>query len=231
LSLEGEVVSDVTIKPKRIRFRDLKKSEKAFREVSITLRNPDKVKISSVTIENNDFEVLHKSSDPKKGAQYEVVFHGSAKLGIISTTMRIFVQGLEKPYRDIPVEAHISGNLRYSKKMFFFNKSEVFPSKKIVISTRDGAPVTIKKVDDPDKLLKLKIEKNSEPTVHIQAQVAKPSIKYDSKAEHKLIIQTSDKDEPTVEIAYRIGGGRPSTFRRNVLKRKSSLGKRPYEKK
>jgi hypothetical protein len=231
LSLEGEVISNVTIKPKRIRFGDLGKSEKASKEFWVKLRNPDKAKIDSVTIEDKNFTVSHKGDDPEKGAQYEISFNGSPDFGRISTTMRVSVQGLDKPFKNVSVVANIAGNLRYPQRLFFFKQAEGFPSKNIVISTRDGAPVTIKKMADPDGLLKLQIEKNNEPTVQIQAQVANPDIKLDQRSVHKLIIRTTDKDEPTIELTYRIGDTKISKFRgdrseRREARRQKRAGKR-----
>jgi hypothetical protein len=222
LSLEGEVVSDITVTPKRIRFRDLKKTEKASAEFTITVRDPEKVKISTITIENKLFEVIPQGSGSEKTSQYEVRFHGSPSTGRITTKMRILAHGLDKPYIDVPVVARVSSNLRYSKRLFLMKRNGIFPPKNIVISTRDGASLTVKKVEDPNNLLKLTIEKNNAPTVVIQAEVINPESDHGIVTGNKLFIYTSDKDEPTIELNYKISDAEVSHIQRNTRKKKNN---------
>ncbi len=163
--------------------------------------------------------MLPKGRDSDNISHYEVVFIGSPSIGRVATKMRILVQGLEKPYVEVPVIARVSGNLRYSKNLHLLKRNGVFPPKNIVISTRDGAPLTVERVEDPNNLLKLTIEKNNAPTVQIRAQVANPNFENDVAAGNKLFIHTSDKDEPTIEVNYKINTSELSTIRRNPRKR------------
>ena len=66
LTLKGEVVSDVMVQPRRIRFKELKPSEKATREVFIKLRDPNEAKVTSVTIDDSRFTLKHNGGDPDR---------------------------------------------------------------------------------------------------------------------------------------------------------------------
>jgi hypothetical protein len=44
----------------------------------------------------------------------------------------------------------------------------------------------------------------------ITAAVADQNAKYDQSLEHKVIVYTNDKDEPKIEIRYRVLPGRPA---------------------
>ena len=214
LSIAGEVISDVTVQPKRVRFKDLKPAEKATREFSIVLRDPSKVKVTSVTMEDSRFALSHKSGDPEKGAQYEIRFLGSPDAGRISTKVRIQVDGADKPFIDVPVIARISGNLRYQKKLFFTKRKGEYSPKRIKISTRDKSPLHVKKVVDADKLLNIAIEKNRTPAVQIALEVANPGAVGRDVSEHKLVVHTDNKDQSIAEISYRIGDDDVSKFMR-----------------
>ena len=228
LSLRGDIISDVTVVPRRIRFKDLKPSEKATAALSVSLRDPEKAKVTSVTVDDTRFSLRRTGEAPEKGEQYEVTFHGSPEAGRISTSVRIHTEGLDKPFFDVPVIARISGNLRYPKKLFFFKRKGEFPKKRVEISTRDGSSLRVKDIVDADKILKVTIEKNNAPVVRIAAEVADPNTKGD-EIEHRLVIRTDNKSEPNAVISYRIGDGKFSKFARDNLERGAKRRRRNTE--
>ncbi|MCP4199562.1 MAG: DUF1573 domain-containing protein [Proteobacteria bacterium] len=203
-TIKGEIVGELTIKPARIVFANLKKSEKATIDVSVTVNEPDKIKITSVAIKNPHFKVQQKEGTPEKGGLYEVTFNGSDNLGTTAAQLIVVLEGSAKPFVEVPVSSIIFGNLSYPRMLYFPKNNDRYPPRNFVISTRDGANVTIAKIEDPDKLLDLKIERNGVPRVTISATVADQKAKHDQTFKHKLILHTDDKDEPKIEIEYRI---------------------------
>ncbi len=185
-------------------FANLKKIEKSTTDLSITVNEPDKVKITSMALSDEHFSLRQKEGTEEKSGQYEIAFSGSKNIGTIATQLKIALEGSDKPFVEVPVLAIVLGNLNYPRRMGFQKSNDGSTSQNIVISTRDGANVTIAKIEDPDKLLTLKIEKNGTPRITINAEVADPGAKHDQTFKHKLIIHTDDADEPKLEVVYRI---------------------------
>ncbi len=243
LSIEGEIVVDVAVKPSPLLFGERRKRDKAEKEFFVTVNEPEKIKITSVTIKDERFVVARKSKDNENdNLKYELKFLGSDKLGHISANIDIAFEGSESSSVSIPVRVHVIGDLRYSKNIYFLKRDGEFKSREVILSTRSGNSVKIKGVEDPDKQLKLEIVKAVGPRVTVRAEVADPDGTYKKPSHHKFYILTSDQDEPKAEIGYTITEPRTPTIRKRsnlrTIKPSSSLmtktlnaGKKKIEKK
>jgi hypothetical protein len=166
--------------------------------------------------------VKRTSGDAQADAQYEVTFSGSKELGRISSNIRIEIEGSEVPSINVPIRANVVGNLRYSKNLYFLKRDGEFKERDIVLTTRSGEPVKIKKVEDPDGKLKTTVVEAEGQRVKVTASVADPKVAYERPSRHVLYIYTTDKDEPKVEINYTIserrGTPRRAKTRAGLLK-------------
>jgi hypothetical protein len=202
--IKGKIVGDLDIKPTRVVFAYLEKSEKGTADLSITVNEPDQVKITSVTVKDPLFNVQQKEGTPEKGGRYEVTFNGSGNIGAYSAKVKVVLEGSTKPLIEVQVWARVFGNFSYPPSLIFRKKTAEFKPKNFVISTKDGADLTVTKIDDPEKLLNFKITKNDAERVMITAEVADQNAKHDKPFEHRFMVHTSDKEEPKIEIRYHI---------------------------
>ncbi|MCP4604729.1 MAG: DUF1573 domain-containing protein [Proteobacteria bacterium] len=233
LSLEGEIVVDVEVKPRVLSFGQLRKGETASRDFTITVNDPDKIKITAVTADNEKYKVLLKSGEPASGAQYDLKFLGSDTLGRQSAKIKVEFEGSASTSIDVPIRVNVVGNLRYSKNLYFIKRNGAFKSRDIVLTTRSGRSVKIKKVKDPDKKLKVEIVDGEGQKITISVQVADPEASYEKPSRHKMFIYTNDKDEPKIEIGYTIserrksskGGTKGKLFNPVIIDKKKSLKK------
>jgi hypothetical protein len=208
--IKGKIVGELDIKPAKVVITNLKQSEKGTANLSITVNEPDRIKITSVTIKDPQFNVRQKEGTPEKGGQYEVTFNGSENMGTTAAEVVVVLEGSAKPFIEVPVLAMVFGNLSYPRNLFFRKKPDGFRPKNFVITTKDGTNLTVTKLEDPDKLLNLKITKNDAAKVAITAEVADQNAKHDQLLAHKVIVHTNDKNEPKIEIRYRIVPDRPA---------------------
>ncbi|MDJ0764943.1 MAG: hypothetical protein QNJ97_18315 [Myxococcota bacterium] len=198
------ILVDVEVKPRVLAFRHLTKGVAGSKDFSISVREPDKINITSVSIEDPRFKLEKKSDASTDDAQYVLSFNGSDTLGRISSYVRVAYTGSDVPHVDVPVRVNILGNLRYPKSIYFSKRDGQFKPRDIIITTRSGKPVTIKAVKDPDGKLKTTINTAKGERVVVAAEVADPDTAYDRPSRHKLTILTTDKDEPELSINYTI---------------------------
>ncbi len=213
------IVVDVETKPRAVSFGQISKGEKSTREFSTKVNEPEKMKITSVTVEDERFELNLKNGDAAQGAKYEVAFLGSQDLGRISTKIQVTYEGNEegKPSSvQTPVRVNVVGNLRYSKNIYFLKRDGQFKSRDIVITTRSGQPIEIKSIEDPDKQLKTEITEAKGQRVSVRAEVADPEAEYKKPSRHTLTINTTDKDEPKIDVSYTISERRARPGKQRV---------------
>ncbi len=199
------------VDPRVVTFGQLGKGDKGSRDFTTKVNEPDKIKITSVTVEDKRFEIEKKGGDIAAGAQYELKFLGSDTIERLSSHIKIKLEGSESESLEIPIRANVVGNLRYSKNIYFLKRDGAFKSREIVLTTRSGRPIKIKKTEDPDKQLKLEIVDKEGQKVMVRAEVANPDVEYKKSSRHKMFIYTTDKDEPKVEIGYTISERRGSS--------------------
>lgn len=204
LAIQGEVTVDVEVTPRNLTFGQVAKNETMTKTFNIKVTEPDKVKIVSVKLEDEKFELTHKSGDPAGDSEYEVKFKGATELDRISSRITITFDGSDTKSIEVPVRVNVVGNLRYSKDIYFFKRGDAYEPREITLNTRSGKPVKILGVSDPDNLLKTKIVEAEGQTVKIMAEIADPAQKFDPPQKHQLVIKTNDKDEPEVKIGYSV---------------------------
>lgn len=134
LSFEGEVVPDLNVAPRNLWLGEINKGEKVVRDFSITIREPQTVKIKSVTAEDKRLKISRKSESTDKVVRYELQFEAGKQIGLVSTHLVVSYEGSHVPTLNIPVRGDVIGDLRYSKMIRFFNSEGHFSPFELSVS-------------------------------------------------------------------------------------------------
>ena len=204
LTMEGEVISDVDPQPRRLSFGQVSKRAEASRELNLQVPKPDQIKITSVTVDDERFEIKLVSGEPAGTAKYQVRFKGSEALGRISGRVRVAFSGSDVTEIDIPLWGEIVGDLRYAKNLSFYKQKGTYKSRKLTFTSRTKKPVGILGVEDEGGHLKVEIVKAKGDLAELEVSVKETAQQTDKTSKGTLRVKTTDRDEPEVEISYGI---------------------------
>lgn len=205
LTIGCEISVDVAVEPRQLVFGQIGKGETAEQGFQVTVNEPETIKITGVTVEDERFQVKLAEGTPEGSGKYLLKFTGDKGVGRVVTSVKIRYEGSSVPEVAVPVRAEIVGDLVYAKSLYFNKKDDAFPERTIEFTSRAGKAVKLPKVEDPDKQLthEVRYESGGKKAV-LTVRVADPAASYDKPARHKLLVHTSDPDEPVVEIPYTI---------------------------
>jgi hypothetical protein len=195
---------EVEVKPTGLNFGNLAKNQTGSRDLFVTVMDPKKVQISTLTVGDKRFSIEPGRVDSKGTAHYQVNFLGSDKIGRISEKIKMILEGSATPQIEVPIQVIVVSDLLYNRSLDFRQQGGAYAPQEVDLKTRSGIPVEILSVEDKDGLLKAEIlERNGHRSV-LKAQVADPkSVPYNQRR-HTLIVSTNHEDEPTLVISYRI---------------------------
>jgi hypothetical protein len=209
LTLSGSLLVDLEAKPAAISMMGLKVGASAKQTFALELHEGTGAKVKSVKIEDDEnFDLRRLEGDPEGNATYEVSFRGRDKVGHSTTRVLVETTGENTPELVIPVRASAATNLRYVRNVRFNRKNGELQERVVRISARDGEAPTLEKVIDPDRLLDSEILEPRGAMASVRLSVREDAwAKLDEEARkkpHRLIIHTDDREEPRIEISYRI---------------------------
>jgi hypothetical protein len=204
LGLEGEVTVDVLLQPPSIAFGEVPRGTPTSRELSLQVQEPERVKIVSVSIDDPHFELVRKSGDAASSAGYEVRLKKADKLGRLSAKIHVELTGAEPSTIDVPVNGEVVGDLRYQKRLSFRRSGADFPPRDLTISSRSNKPVQVLGAEDQGKVLKAEVTQAKGDKAVVRLTVSKTEAEGKAAAEGKLVIRTTDRDEPKIEIEYTV---------------------------
>lgn len=202
ISVTGQIRVDVAAMPQSIWMRELKKGEKASREFALTVAEPDKIKITAVKIDDKRFAIKLKSGEPASSAQYELQFNGGSKVEIVSTEIMVGYEGGKVPQLRIPVRAEVVGDLRYPRSVQVYKKNDKWTPAEVLITSRSNKMFQITKIEDEDKQLKFEIEQAKGPNARFRAEIADPNASHQAMKRYSFVVETTNRDEPKLTIAY-----------------------------
>jgi hypothetical protein len=202
LVVEGEVFADIAIDPQYMWLKEIKAGDKASSEFSLTVHDFEKIKVASITVEDKRFAVRRKSGDPKGNAVYELRFRGAKKPESISTELVVRTEGSSEPAGRANVRLEVVGNLRYPKMVQVLRKEGKAFSTDISFTSRSNKPFSLKRAEDPNKLLKLEILERKGPNARVRVQLVDENAVIQEGKRFTFTVYTSDRTEPTVEIPY-----------------------------
>ncbi len=194
--------------PSSISFGSVGKKETAEKDFDLTISNPDKIKVKGISATDERFEVALKEGDPAKKATYTVKFKGHDALERISGKIQIELEGSDASPVEMPVRARVVGNLKYPGAVYISKRNDEFKTREVKLESRNGEPITLLSIEDPDKNLAFKTEKKKGSEIIAVASVADPEKDYSTSVRGKVIVKTDDPDEPEVSLRYTISAGR-----------------------
>jgi hypothetical protein len=192
------------VNPAKLNFGSLGKRQTRSRDLSVTVRDPEQIRISSVTIGDKRFSIEPGMVDSAGTTHYKVTFLGDNRASRISNKMKINLEGASIPYIDVTVQAMIMSDITYRKNIDFRQRGGKYVPQEVNFMTRSGIPVEILSVEDTGDLLETQILERKGHRSLIKAQVANPGIVPSNRGPHKLIVSTDHEEEPELEIRYRI---------------------------
>ena len=204
LSLKGKIVVEVEVNPTRLNFGSLNKKQTSSRDFFVMIKDPEEVRISSVTIRDSRFAIEPGRVDNAGKAHYKVNFLGSDTSGRISKKMRINLEGSSTPYIDVVVQVIVVSDVLYRKSLDFRQQGGKYAPMEVSFQTRSGVPVEILGVEDTGGLLETEILVRNGYRSALKAHVVEPEAVPSNRRRHKLIVSTNHEEEPELEISYRI---------------------------
>ena len=211
LTVTASILTDMVAEPASLPMYNLAPGQPGKATVSLKRSGDSDATVKSIEVQNTDeFSVREIETEPGALATYEVRFKGRG-VGTSATTVIIETTGKYTPTITIPVRASAAYNLRYPRRVVLVRRGKGPIERTITIGTRRGDAPRIKKIQDPDGLLDIEVEEPGGPSVAIHLRV-KDGVKAAVNEPHKLLVYTNDRDEPKIEIEYRIrdaGRGAP----------------------
>lgn len=204
LELSGEIVVDVEVKPRHLSFGQVGKGESVTREFTLTINEPEKVKILEVSASDEQFVLERVEGELSGDSKYSIKMSDTKTIGRVTGKVVIKLEGSENDTIEIPIRATVVGDLRYSRSVYFNKREGEYPEREIVFTRRSDKEVIIKGAEDPDGHLKLELVEPKGTKATIKATVADPAKDYKKPVRGVLKVQVQDKDEPMVEIRYTV---------------------------
>lgn len=180
--------------------------ETSTQTLSLTITNPDEVRIESVTLDDDRFTVTPAPDGDGGQKRYDVVYGGASELGRVSGRVRVTYAAPEgEQHLDVPIWGQIVGNLRYPNTVFMGVRDDAIERRQLFVSTRSGKPVKILSAADPKGRLGVKIVTPFGPKTELELSWKddKPPT---GAVRGQIDIATTDAQEPKVTIPYTVGG-------------------------
>jgi hypothetical protein len=214
LTMQGTLVFDVSANPTVLAMRDLALNTPGTGTFALQLAEGSPAKIVSVTVMDPDkFEVRKLEGAADGNATYEVKYRGRDTVGNDATRVVVKTTGENTPELFIAVQASAALNLRYVNKLRFAYREGVLQERVLRISARQGDAPKLTKVEDPDGLLDTEVLEPEGPMASLRLTVRQDKLEAlppeGRTGNHKLIVHTSDEQEPRIEIEYSVAA--PST--------------------
>jgi hypothetical protein len=206
LEIKGEIVVDVLVEPRNVGFRQLSKGVEATALLTVKVAEPDKIKVAELGVDDPRFEIKMTSGELATESKWEVKFKGTKELGSLQAKITVKYTAAGEPKTlEVPIRASVVGDLQYVRSIHFGKSPTTgFSAREVRLSSRSGKTVKIKKVEDPDGLLKIDVATPEGNPAVFKATVVAPDGDYSKPTQHVLKVRTNDPDEPVVEISYMI---------------------------
>lgn len=206
LTMKGSLLVDMIAQPSLVWIHDLPPGQPGAESVSLLRTEGSTATVESIRVQDTElFSVREIETEPGALATYEIRFKGRKEVGTSSTQVIVETTGDNTPQLTIPLRANTAFNLRYPKRIAFSWRQGQLLERTINISTRRGDAPKIAKVEDPDGLLDIEVLESVGPTTGIRM-----AVREDQQAElepgvpHGLVVHTNDRDEPRLELEYRV---------------------------
>jgi hypothetical protein len=203
LTLKGEIVLEVNIKPYYLSFGEVRVDEKPTKTFEAEVLEPNRVKIKSVKIEDERFHLGEPQSSSAGKFSWEVSFKGTKEKGRIYTKAIFELDGSENPRLELPIRANIVGNLKYPGHIYLMKTGDAYKPRTVkIVSRKKDHSFKVKSATDPDHNVKLDLKRKSETETELTVSIKNPEKKLTEPMKGKIQIKTTDNIEPSIEIPY-----------------------------
>jgi hypothetical protein len=225
LTIKGDIIQDVELKPARLSFGSMLLGESAELKVELKLTRPEEVEITSVSSDDPRFTAKLIPGDGPGKSTVAVTFLGSDVQERINSSIKIALAGKDTTDALFPVRVQVVGNLQYPKRISLMKAGDVFSTRNINIVSREDKPFKIKRATDPDGRVKLSFSKKAEKKQRIVASVRDPEMSVDKTVRGTLHIRTTDPVDSFIEINYTISKRRRSSEIRDYVSKEKQNGR------
>jgi hypothetical protein len=206
LTLQGTLLVDLVAKPPVVSIPDLPLRKPGRDVFTLHRTEGSTAEVRSVRVEDEEsFSVRRVAAEADALAAYEVRFRGRDTAGTSSTRVIVETTGENTPELFVSVRATAATNLRYTEQVRFMRRSGQVRPRTVRITARDGDAPRITKVEDPDDLLEVEVLPPSGQTANLRLAVLEARTEATAgDAWHPLIVHTNDREQPRLELRYRI---------------------------
>jgi hypothetical protein len=211
LTVEATLLVDLTAKPAVVSMANLPLGQPGREVFELHRSEGSTAEIRSVKVEDEkSFSVHRIDAEGDAYAAYEVRFRGRDTAGTASTRINVETTGENTPELFVPVRASAAANLRYPEQVRFLRRNGEIQPRVVRISARDGDAPRLEKFDDPDGLLEVEVLPPNGQSASIRLTLRDQEPQTEAKQDdawHRLIIHTNDREQPRLELQYRLEPG------------------------
>ena len=205
LTMQGSLLVDMVAQPAMVSLADLPLGKPGSEVFTLHRTEGSTAEIRSVRVEDEEsFSVRPVTAEGDAHAAYEVRFRGRPTVGTSSTRVVVETSGDNTPELSIVVRASAAKNLRYAEQIRFFSRDGRPQPYTLRISARDGNAPRVPKLDDPDGLLEIEVlpGDGAVASVRLTPRESEAGTTPDG-GWHPLIVHTTDREQPRLELKYR----------------------------
>jgi hypothetical protein len=202
LSVGGQVISDVTVLPRYINFRNVPKdSPREPISLEIKLREGKGLKIREVSV-NNPSVLLKELERTESGARYSVSLVEKVPTGRLTGKILVNTNCKKSPTVQVPVYAFVQGRVKVSPQMISFGMIRPGePSvRDIVLRGTGDAGFTIDRVDATNDVITTDVLPEKEGKVYRLRVTYDPGNKTKGRVSERLTIHVAGEEEETLEV-------------------------------
>ena len=220
LTLKGEIVEDLRIEPRSVSFGEVPLGESAVKTATLKLAEPERVKIGKITCEDSRFSPKLTPGEEAGTATLEVTFNGHDKVERIASDIQIELLGEGMKPASVPVRAQVVGDLRFPRQIFLMKRAEKYNTREIVLTSRSDKKFKVLRAEDPDGVVKLEVPKGANSEIRLVASVREAKVGDAKSVRGKILIRTSDAQNPEIEVGYTVSNRDNMRDMREKMRRK-----------
>jgi len=194
----------VAAEPRQLAFAQIGLDAEATKTLTVKVTEPGKVKITKVSVNDERFTVKLTDGEASGNATYDVVFNGSSEVGRLASKVRIEFTGGAVPHLEVPLRGQVVGDLTYPQRLTFNLQDGKYTERDVRITSRSQKPVQILSAEDPDKRLEVEVTEAKGEAGIVHLKVATADSQGPGPIQGKLVVRTTDANEPEVKIPYGI---------------------------
>jgi len=202
LSVGGEVVAEVTVLPRYVNFRNVRRdSPREPISLEIKLLEGKGLKIREVSVDNPSV-LLKELERTESGALYSVSLVEKVPTGRLAGKILIETNSKKSPTVQVPVYAFVQGRVEVSPQMISFGMIRPGePSvRDIVLRVTGDTRFTIDRVDVTSDVITTEVLPEKEGELYRLRVTYGPGKKTKGRVSERLTIHFSGEEEETLEV-------------------------------